>query len=61
MSYIYDFIVLPTNSQNRELSTSLKTLMSEERNRYEEFAKNADNCDRLNESKKEIFKKIENE
>ena len=61
MSYIYDFIVLPRDHQNRELSESLTNLMVEESIRFEEFAKNADNYDKLSVDKKNIFNILENE
>ena len=61
MSHIYDFIVLPSDSQNRELSVSLEKLIIAESVRFEEFAKNAENCDKLCVDKKNIFVVTEDE
>ena len=59
MSYIYDFIVLPKNYQTRELSVSLKNLIKEEGIRFKEFAKNADNYDKLCEIENNLFSVLE--
>jgi len=61
MSYIYDFIVLPRDHKNRELSESLINLISEESVRFEEFAKNADNYDKLSVNKINIFGEMTSE